>query len=153
TLVALLADELAFWPVDETSANPDSEILGAARPSMATVPGSILLGASSPYARRGELFAAYERHFGKEDAPALVWHAPTRVMNETVPQRVIDEAYEADPGKAAAEYGAEFRTDVETFIDLDTVMAAVEPSVALRLRQFNRTYTLAVDMSGGRSDS
>jgi hypothetical protein len=32
-------------------------------------------------------------------------------MNPTVPQRVIDEAVEADPASAAAEYMAQFRTD------------------------------------------
>jgi hypothetical protein len=44
-------DELAFWPSEE-SANPDYEVLDAIRPGMATVPGAMLLCASSPYARR-----------------------------------------------------------------------------------------------------
>ena len=29
----------------------------------------ILMLASSPYAKRGELYGAYRRHFGKDDAP------------------------------------------------------------------------------------
>jgi hypothetical protein len=37
-------------------------------------------------------------------------------MNPTVPQSVIDEAMEEDPASANAEYGAQFRTDVETYI-------------------------------------
>ena len=40
----------------------------------------------------------------------LVWQAPTRAMNPTVPQSIIDNAFEEDPAAAAAEYGAEFRT-------------------------------------------
>jgi phage terminase large subunit-like protein len=64
TLVAVLADELAFWS-SEGSANPDTEIIGAVRPAMATVPGAVLLCASSPYARRGALWEAYRRHYGK----------------------------------------------------------------------------------------
>lgn len=40
-------------------------------------------------------------------SPALVWKAPTRVMNPRVPQSVIDAAIEADPASAAAEYGTE----------------------------------------------
>ena len=44
---------------------------------------------------------------------------------------MIDEAYEADPASAAAEYGAEFRTDVETFVARE----AVEACVALGVRE------------------
>ena len=47
TLVAGLADELAYWPTDENMANPNSEIIGAIRPAMATVPKAMLLKASS----------------------------------------------------------------------------------------------------------
>jgi hypothetical protein len=36
-------------------------------------------------------------------------------------------AYERDPSSAAAEYGGEFRTDVETFISSEVVDAAVVP--------------------------
>ena len=40
-------------------ANPDVEIVAALRPAMATVPGAVLLGISSPYARRGILWQQY----------------------------------------------------------------------------------------------
>src|SRR6516162_8366435 len=52
TIIAALLDECAFWR-DETSANPDEEILTALRPAMATIPGAMLLCASSP---RGAAF-------------------------------------------------------------------------------------------------
>lgn len=55
TLIAGLVDELAFMRSDEGAANLDEDILGALRPAMATVPGSMLFCASSPYARRGAL--------------------------------------------------------------------------------------------------
>ena len=51
TCVAALCDEIAFWRSDETSANPDAEVIAAIRPTMATIPGAMLLCASSPYAR------------------------------------------------------------------------------------------------------
>ena len=54
TIAAALCDEIAFWMTDD-SANPDYEILDALRPGMATIPGAMLLCASSPYARRGAL--------------------------------------------------------------------------------------------------
>jgi hypothetical protein len=88
-------DELAFWPT-ENSTDPDYEILDALRPG-ATINGAMLLCASSPYSRRGALWDAHRRHYGRDDDPILVWQAPTREMNPTVPQRVIDDAAERDP--------------------------------------------------------
>jgi hypothetical protein len=55
----------------------------------------------------GALWDAYRKHFGK-DSPVLIWKAPTRTMNPSVPQRVIDDAIEADPSSAAAADGAVF---------------------------------------------
>ena len=69
-LAVRFADELAFWPTKDSVA-PDYEILDSLRPGMATVPGAMLLCASSPYARRGALWDVHKRYFGKVDAP--VW--------------------------------------------------------------------------------
>jgi hypothetical protein len=151
TLIAALCDELAFWRSDE-SANPDKEIRAALRPAMATIPGAMLLCASSPYARRGALWEAYRRHFGK-DSPVLVWKAPTRTMNPSVPQSVIDAAMEANPASAAAEYRDEFRTDVESFISREVVDAAVILGRFELPRIQGCNYVAFVDPSGGSSDS
>ena len=94
---AILCDEVAFWRSDETSLNPDVEILRALRPGLATIPGSMLLIASSPYSQRGELYNAFRRHFGRDDARVLVWKASTAEMNPSIDKRIIDEAYEDDP--------------------------------------------------------
>jgi Terminase large subunit, T4likevirus-type, N-terminal len=42
SVCAALCDEIAFWSIDESAAEPDTEILSALRPAMATVPGAIL---------------------------------------------------------------------------------------------------------------
>ena len=68
SFAAVLCDEVAFWRSDESAANPDVEILRALRPGLASIPGSMLLIASSPYAKRGELYNAFRRHYGKDDA-------------------------------------------------------------------------------------
>ena len=47
TCCAVLCDEIAFWHTED-SANPDSEILNALRPAMATIPDSLLLCFSTP---------------------------------------------------------------------------------------------------------
>jgi hypothetical protein len=60
SVVAAIADEIAFWR-SEDSANPDSEIIAGLRPAMATLPGALLLAISSPYARRGALFEAHKQ--------------------------------------------------------------------------------------------
>jgi hypothetical protein len=152
SLVAALLDELAFWRSDDGAANPDTEILAAIRPAMASIPGSMLLCASSPYARRGALWNAYKRHFAKPSS-TLVWQASTRVMNPTIAQEIIDEAIEADPANAAAEFGAEFRSDVAAYIDRAVVEAAVV-SGRFELPPISTVrYFAFVDPSGGSSDS
>ena len=55
TVVAALCDEIAFWPVDTDAANPDTEILAALKPAMATIPTAMLICMSSPYAKKGSL--------------------------------------------------------------------------------------------------
>lgn len=40
SFAAVLCDEISFWRQEETSANPDREILRALRPGMASIPGS-----------------------------------------------------------------------------------------------------------------
>jgi hypothetical protein len=96
TAVAAICDEIAFWRSDD-SANPDKEILKALRPSLATT-GGPLICISSPHAKRGELYSTFKRHYGPGGDPLiLVAKAPSRTMNPSLSQRVIDRAVEADP--------------------------------------------------------
>ena len=153
-IAAAICDELAFWRSDDYSAEPDYEIINAIRPGMLQFPNAMLLCASSPYARKGALWDAHRKHFGKDNDPILVWQAKTTSMNPTVPQSVIDEATERDPSSAAAEYGAEFRSDLEDFISRDAVLACVEFGVRERPPQIGKhKYLCFVDPSGGSSDS
>jgi hypothetical protein len=152
TIVAALCDEIAFWQ-SEGSANPDEEVLTAIRPAMATVPGSMLLCASSPYARRGALWDAHAKWYGVEDAPVLVWRASTQTMNPTVSDFFIQEAYERDPASAAAEYGAEFRTDVERLLTREAVTACVDEGVFERPHERKHNYIAFVDPSGSSNDA
>ena len=151
TVVAALCDEIAFWRSDE-SANPDTEILAALRPAMATIPDALILCFSTPYARRGVLWNAYRQHFGK-GGDVLVWQAATRAMNPTVSQSIIDSAFEEDPAAAAAEYGAEFRSDVEAFITQEAVDACVVPGRFELPSVAGTQYTAFTDPSGGSQDS
>ena len=152
TYAAVLCDEVAFWR-DETSANPDEEILNALRPGLGTIPGSILLIASSPYRKRGAVWTSYGQHHGKDDAPVLVWKAGTRDMFPGFPQRIIDKAYADDPERASAEYGAEFRSDLSDFIGRDIIRACTAMGIYELAPAGGINYRAFVDPSGGSADS
>jgi hypothetical protein len=152
TVVAALLDEIAYWPTDEVSAEPDVEVLNAIKPAMATIPGAMLLCASSPYARRGALWDAHRKHYGIDGDPVLVWQAATRDMNQTVPQSFIDSHMQEDEARASAEYMAQFRLDLEAFVSREAVMACVQPGVLERPKEHYRSYVAFCDPSGGSSD-
>ncbi|MCQ0986492.1 phage terminase family protein [Jiella marina] len=149
---AVLCDEIAFWRTDD-AAEPDYAILDAIRPGMSTIPTSVLLCASSPYARRGALWDAFKRYHGKDDTDVLVWQASTKDMNPSVMQSVIDAAYERDPASAAAEYGGQFRRDIEAFLTREIVEACLDRGVFERPPIDGVQYQAFVDPSGGSADS
>lgn len=149
---ALVIVEEAAFLRDENSASPDVELLRAVRPALARVPGSLLAVVSSPYARRGVLYQAWAKHYGKP-GDVIVIQAPTLDLNPTFDQRAIDTAYEEDPASAAAEYGAEFRSDVETFISRQVLDAVTVTGRHELPRQDGRAYVAFVDPSGGSADS
>ncbi len=157
TLIGVVLEEVAFWLSDETGANPDSEILAALRPGMATVPDALLLGLSSPYAARGELHKAFTRFTGTDDPSGLAWNADTLTMNPAVDPKVIADAFEDDPVSAASEYGTDghvqFRRDVETFLDREAIAAVTIPDRRELPPVAGVKYVGFVDPSGGSHDS
>lgn len=153
TIVCSLNDEIAKWQTDAESAEQDAEILAAIRPAMSTVPSSIMLCASSPYARKGVLWEAYDKHYGKNNDRVLVWKATTREMNPTVEQSFIDEQLEADPARNAAEYLAQFRSDLEFVFQLERVRACITPGVYERPYVPGTAYLAFADPSAGVANS
>lgn len=153
TLIGVVCDEIAFWSTDDGAANPDTEILNGLRPGMATIPGAMLVAISSPYARRGTLWDARRRHYGQDGDPVLVWQAPTTAMNPRVDPQVIADAYAADEAAAAAEYGAEFRRDIESCVSREAVDACVIPGRRELPAVSGIEYYAFVDPSGGSVDS
>lgn len=151
TLIACLCDETPFWRSDN-SANPDTEIIEAVRPGLVTARGQ-LISLGSPYSRRGFVWNTFQRYFGKENQRILVAKGMTRLFNPTVPQAFIDAAFERDPLSAAAEWNAEFRSDVDAFVSPEVVDMCI---VAGRheIPYFSGSdYHAFVDPSGGSSDS
>ncbi len=163
TFIGVLCDELAFWR-DENSSHPDKDVVDAVRPGLITIPTSMLLMASSPYAKRGVLYNTYRRHFANNESKTLVWQAPTWTMNPGIARDgpTMTRAFDDDPAAAAAEYGAEFRSDIDSFvsrevIDANTVFGRFELPPLHRYGESNAGIAIAykafVDPSGGSSDS
>jgi hypothetical protein len=152
TVVCAIFEEVAFWRSDE-SANPDKEILRAVTPSMMTVPRSVLIGISSPYAKRGLLYERYRDYYGRDDNRVLVWQAATEEMNARADPEEIARAYADDPEAAAAEYGARFRDDLSTFLDADLLAKIVRTSPRELEPDPRLSYHAFADPSGGRGDA
>jgi hypothetical protein len=74
-------------------------------------------------------------------------------MNPTVPEKVVQDAYERDAASAAAEFGAEFRTDIAGFLDRGIVDAAIDSGVQVRPPIEGVRYIAFADPSGGARDA
>jgi len=151
TLICAILDESSFWRID--GANPDGEILAALRPGLATIPNSKLIVISSPYSRTGILHDHYQDYHGKDDPDILVWQAETRLMNPTIPQSLIDREMQKDPSAARAEWLAEWRDDIESFLTAEAIDACVVPGRRQLPPQDFVNYAAFVDPSGGRRDA
>jgi hypothetical protein len=154
TAVAVVGDEAAFWYSDDSaSTNPDTAILDALRPALATT-GGLLAVISSPYARRGAVYEAWRQHYGPDGDPRiLVAQGASRDFNPNLSQKVVDRAMERDPAAASAEFLGVFRSDLEVFVSREAVEACVEDGVYERAPLSSINYIGFVDPSGGSADS
>lgn len=149
TVGAVILDEIAFFYAD--GANPDKEIISAIRPSLATLNGK-LIALSSPYAKRGVLWENYKRYFG-ENGKILIAKAPSLTMNPTLPKSVVEQAMKEDAASAKAEYLAEFRGDIETYISVEVVDRCTRPFPKQNAPKNKHRYHAFVDPSGGSADA
>ena len=94
TIVAAVCDEMAFWPDDETAANPEQEILEALRPGM--VGGAKLIKISTPFRKEGLLWDEFQQRAGL-DFP--VWQAITKNMHPEFSAAKLEKAQERDDRK------------------------------------------------------
>lgn len=148
TYALAVADELAFWSAEDGS-NPASEVLTAIRPGLVTLGGQ-LVGLSSPFAKNGPLWDVFSKYYGKDDDRVLVWRAASRVMNATIPERVVLDALERDESAARAEWLAEFRSDLESFVSSESIAhVVVRGRTELPPRPDEGDYLAFTDPAGG----
>lgn len=152
TLVAAIVDEAAFFGYDhESKVKSDTELIRALRPALATVRGK-LIAISSPYARAGWCYATYKGHYGNNGGKTLVWNCPSRTMNPTLPQAVVDDAMAEDLAAAKSEYMGEFRDEVNALLPRTVVESVVVPGRRELLPRMGTHYSAFADLSGGRAD-
>lgn len=144
SVVCCICDEIAFWWTEDNYANPDVEVIRAVRPAMATFPHGKLLMVSSPYTMGGVLWDAWRNR--DTDEHTLVWHAPTRLMNPTVPASFLKREQSRDPENYRREYDAEFTEAVSGFLPVDSIDGCVVPGrVELAPDNEVHHYVAAVD--------
>jgi Terminase large subunit, T4likevirus-type, N-terminal len=152
TLLAAIVDEAAFFGYDvESKVKSDSELIRALKPALATIGGK-LIAITTPYAQKGWCYSQWKRHHGNPKGKVLVWNCPSRTMNPTLPQSVVDEALAEDLAAAKAEYLGEFRDDVASFLPREVVEQQVVSGRRLLLYNKSLRYVAFVDISGGRAD-
>jgi hypothetical protein len=146
TLAGAVFDEASFWR-SELTAIPDIETYRAVMPSMVTLPNSMLIGIGSAYRRSGLMYQKFKEHFGKPGS-TLVIKAETRQLNENIDADLIAEELKADPSAAASEWLSQFRQDIETYVDMETLERCVVPG-RVELPPMQQNYLGFVDPSGG----
>jgi hypothetical protein len=99
------------------------------------------------------LWKQHQRHYGKDGDPVLCWQAPTATMNPALSSEIIANAYAEDESAARAEWGAEFRADLEDLFDFDAITRCVVPDRTELPPVADLSYSAFVDPSGGRRDA
>lgn len=153
SILQVILDEAAFFQMAEDSRiRSDTELVRALLPALATCRGR-MVAISSPYSKRGYCWSTYRKHYGNNNSRILVWNCPSRTMNPTLPQSVVDAALEEDRAAALSEYMGQFRDDVGLFIAREVVEGLVEPGRVELLPSSTYKHSAFVDMSGGRTDA
>ncbi len=99
------------------------------------------------------LFEKWRKHYGKNDDDVLVVRGPSTTFNPKLPQRIIDARLEEDPEAGAAEYLAEWRSDISDLFDRALIDAAVDRGVAVRPPRRDVQYVAWIDAAGGRGSA
>lgn len=147
----LVFEEAAFQGTDD-AAFSDVELMRAARPALAKVPGSLFVVVSSTYARRGITWEAAQKYAatgGSADGRVVYVQATTLELNPIFDAAAVATALEEDPAGAAAEYLSEFRSDVESFVTREAVDAVVIPDRIELPYMARHSYVGFVDFAGG----
>jgi hypothetical protein len=144
-------DEVAFWRDEDTSLNPDREILRSLSPGLTSIPQSLLIGITSPFKRSGLAYDRWTKYFGKDDPRVLVIHAPTPALNPSLDESEIAAATADDPLAARSDFLAEWRDDIAGYIPRELVERCVDRGVMVRPYERGWRYHAFLDAAEGLS--
>ncbi len=152
TLGAAVIDE-ACWVghYEESRARNDLEIVRALLPGLDTVQGR-LIAISTPHAPRGWMHSTWKRYFANDKGETLCWVAPSRVMNPTLSERIINRRKEEDLAACRAEYFAEWRDDISSYLPREVIEGLVVKGRTELSPSKHHRYVAFCDISGGRKD-
>ncbi len=115
-ICALLCDEIAYWNLEENSAEQDEAILRAARPALLQFQDQgLLIKLSSPGIKQGLLYNEYIRRHELPES-YLTLKAPSWVWNTILLEKEFREEYILDPTGFDAEFRANFVDAISNFI-------------------------------------
>jgi len=146
TAILFVADEVSKWRDADTGANPASEVLASAGPTMATMPAARMFLCSSPLGTLDAHATAFDQG---DTATQLVAHAPTWLANPTLSEEDT-RALEADERLWRREYAAIPQATFSSAFDPQAVARAIG-----RVIQIQSSYQPVgiVDLSSGRGDA
>jgi len=152
TGLAVILEEVCYFRWETDSALRDKEIYRSLKPALSTIPDSLLIAISSPHSFQGIMAEKFSKHWGKR-GNILCWKSPTLLMNPTFDKEEIKQAYKDDPEFARSEYGAEWRRDISSLLDIEVIENAIDKKIFERSYIEGIDYTGFIDPSGGKSDS
>lgn len=150
TSPAKVFDEACFIP------NLD-DVLAAARPSLATLPGSMLILVTTPAGADGPVYELDKRYFGVDDPDTLVIHAHVKLFHPAL-LPLAEAEVARDPYRMPAEWFCQFISGLASYIDAPLYDSLVrnEPREIAPFEHWPDGtpvyFTGAVDISGGRRD-
>lgn len=150
--LAVILEEICWFRWETDSRLRDTEIYRSLKPTLSTIPSSILFAISSPHSFQGIMADKFRKHHGKR-GNVLCWASPTLLMNPTFDAEEVRQAYKDDPEFARSEYGAEWRRDISSLLDIEVVENAIDRKIFERPFEEGVEYVGFIDPSGGKSDS
>jgi len=152
TALAVILEEVCYFRWETDSALRDKEIYRSLKPALSTIPESLLIAISTPHSFQGIMAEKFQKNYGKK-GNVLCWKSSTLTMNPCFDPEEIKQAYKDDPEFARSEYGAEWRRDISSLLDIEVIENAIDKKIFERPYIEGIDYTGFIDPSGGKSDS
>ena len=148
--IGIFGTECCHWRTDQDNASSDTEVVGAAEPSMAMCPdGGLLILGSSVFCKVGYMYNQYRRLHGNEHGSSLAWFAPSAVMNPKLPAAVVEAAIAEDGPRGRAEFLNVWRENASDLLPLDIIESCTDFGVVERPPQRGLRYVAYGDAASG----